>query len=138
MNEAIIILSATGAALFMATLARDGISPDLRAAVRTTLVVILGWGFAYCRYGLKVWSDLMWQVRLMLALSMLVTVLAWLFYLRASQKQTVSHAAAMDYANVGFAILFAALFLLKQTTAQSVLIGFFLLGGSLILAFGKR
>lgn len=138
MDKATVILSAAGAALFMVTLAKDGISPDLRAAVRTTLVVILGWGFACLRYGFKTWSDLIWQVRLMLTLSVLVIILAWFLHFRVSQKQVATRAATMDYANVGFAILFAILFLLQQTTEQSAFMGFILVCGSLILAFGKR
>ena len=138
MNEMMVILSATGAALFMVTLARDGVSPDLRAAVRTTLVVILGWSFACLRYGLKQWPDLAQSVRWMLALSAFAVVLAWLFYFHTRRNRTISGAALMDRINVGLAIIFAVLFLSQRTSGQSALIGFALVGGALALAFGSR
>jgi len=73
-----------------------------------------------------------------LALSALAVILAWLLYFRAIRGLTVSRVAAMDRINVGLAILFAALFLLQQTSAQSALIGFALVSGTLLLAFGSR
>jgi bacterial/archaeal transporter family protein len=138
MNETMVILSATGAASFMVTLARDGISPDLRTAVRTTLVVILGWAFACFRYGLKKWPDLVQPVRWILALSALAVVFAWLLYFHARRKRTISGAAMMDHVNVGFAVLFTVLFSSQQASTQSALIGFVLVGGVLVLAFGSR
>ena len=138
MNETMIILWATGVALFMATLNAQNVSPDLIAAVRTTIVIILGWSFACCRYGFRAWAELAWPMRYMLIFSAVAVVLAWLFYLRASHKQTVLRVAVMDRVNVGFAALFTALFLWQRTSMQSAVIGFGLVGGSLFLAFSKR
>jgi uncharacterized membrane protein len=138
MSEAMLVALAGAVALFMVTLVKAEFSPDLRAAIRTTIIVILGWSITCARYGLKTWANLAWQTRWMLALSALAVILAWLFYFRANRKQTASRLAAMDCVNVGLAILFAVLFLLQQATAQSVLIGFALVGGALFFVLGSR
>jgi len=138
MSEAMLVVLAGAVALFMATLVRAEFSPDLRAAIRTTIVAVLGWFFACARYGLKPWADLTWQTKWMLALSALAIILAWLFYFRATRTKTVSRVAAMDRVNIGLAALFVTLLLLQQMSAQSALIGVVLIGGTLVLAFGSR
>jgi uncharacterized membrane protein len=138
MSDAMLVALAGAVALFMVTLVRADFSADLRAAVRTTVIVTLGWSFACARYGLKTWANLAWQAQWMLALSVLAVILAWLLYIRASRKQTASGVAVMDCVNVGLAILFAVLFLLQQVSAQSALIGFALVGGALFFVLGSR
>ncbi len=138
MNSALGILLAASAAMFMVTLARAGASPDFRATIRTTLVVILAWAFAYARCGWKSWSDLSWQTQWMLPLSALVLVLAWLFHFRSKRTPPASPVATMDRFNVGFAIVFAVLFLSDKTMPQSPVIATMLIGGTLILALGQR
>jgi transporter family protein len=138
MNSALGILLASSVAMFMVTLARAGASPDFRAAIRTTLVVVLAWGFACARYGWKSWSDLPWQTQWMLPLSALVLVLAWLFHFRSRRTRTVSPGAMMDWINVGFATVFAVLFLSDKTMPQSPIIAIMLIGGTLVLALSQR
>ena len=133
-----LVALAGAVALFMVTLVKAEFSPDLRAAIRTTVIVALGWTFACARYGLKTWTNLAWQTRWMLALSVLAVILAWLLYIRASRKQAVPRAAVMDCVNVGLAILFAVLFLLQQASAQSALIGCALVGGALFFVLDSR
>ena len=138
MNETMLAALAGTVALFMVTLVRAGCSHDLRAAVRTTVIVVLGWCFACARYGLKSWANWTWQAQGMLALSALTVILAWLLYFRASRRQAVSRVAVMDRVNAGLAILFASLFLLQQPSTQSALIGIVLVGGALVFALGSR
>jgi transporter family protein len=138
MNSALGILLAASAAMFMVTLARAGVSSDFRAAIRTTLVVILAWGVAYARCGWKSWSDLTWQTQWMLPLSALVLVLAWRFHFRSRRTRTLSPVVTMDRVNVGFAIVFAVLFLSDKTMPQSPVIAIMLIGGTLVLALGQR
>ena len=138
MNEALLLTIAGAAALFMATLAKAECSSDLRAAIRTTLVVFLGWGVACVHFGFKSWSDWTWQAHGMLALSALAVILAWMLHFRATRTKTVSRVATMDRVNVGLAILFAALFLLQQMSPQSALVGVVLVGSALVLASGLR
>ncbi len=133
-----LVALAGAVALFMVTLVKAEFSPDLRAAIRTTVIVALGWSFAYARYGMKTWANLTWQTLWMLGISALAVILAWLFYCRASRKQTVPRVAVMDRVNAGLAILFAVLFLLQQVSAQSTLTGFALVGGALFFVLGSR
>jgi len=138
MSDAMLVALAGAVALFMVTLVKAEFSPDLRAAIRTTVIMALGWTLACARYGLKSWSDLTWQTQGMMALSALALILAWLLHFRARRARTVSRVAAMDRVNVALAALFAALFLLQQMSAQFVPIGVVLIGGALVLAFGSR
>jgi transporter family protein len=138
MNDALLILLAMSAAMFMLTLAKAGAPPDFRTAVRTTLVMVLAWGFAYAHYGWKPWSSLTWQTKWMLPLSALILILAWLFHFHTRRKKTASPVVTMDQINVGFAIVFAALFLSDKTMTQSPFIAIMLIGGALVLALGQR
>lgn len=133
-----IIFWGTGVTLFMATLSAQNVTSDLMAAVRTTIVVILAWSFVRCRYGFRTWPELTWPVRYMLMFSAVAVIIAWLLHLHAGRKQVFLTVAVMDHVNVGFAVVFTGLFLWQRTSMQSALIGFCPLGGSLILAFGKR
>lgn len=133
-----IILWAIGVALFMANLRAQNATPDLLAAVRTTIVVILGWSFACCRYGFQSWNGLTWPIRLILIVSALAVILAWLLHLLALRKSTASGSAVMDRINVGVAIVISLLFLWQQTSAQAATVGVSLVCGSLFIAFAKR
>jgi len=133
-----IILWATGVALFMASLNAQNTTADLLAAVRTTIVVILGWSFACHRFGFIPWSKMLWPLRLMLVISGLAVIFSWLLLLQTARKPTVSRSATMDRANVGFAVLMALLLLWQKSSTQSVMIGLSLVCGSVFLAFGKK
>ena len=138
MGETIIILWATAVALFMASLNAQNATPDLLAAIRTTIVVIMGWSFSCYRFGFIPWSKMLWPLRLMLVISGLAVILSWLLHLQAARKPPVSGTAVMDRANVGIAVLMALLLLWQQTSTQMAMIGFCLVCGTLFLAFGKR
>ena len=138
MNEILLIAIAAAVAFFMATLLKAGISPDFRAAARTTLVVLLGWCLAGARFGFKSWSGLAWPVRWMLVLSLLASLVAWWLYFRGRRARAIAPASISDRVNVGFAVLFAALFLLQQSSVQSLLIGLCLVSGAMFFAFGSR
>ncbi len=138
MTETTQMVIAAMVALSMVALARSRASADLRAAIRTTVVVILGWGLAYAHYELKSWSSLSWQVQGMFRISLLAVVCAWLCLFRAIRTRPVSPGAVADRVNVGFAAVFAALFLSQDFSAQSALLALTLVGGTVVLAFGSR
>lgn len=133
-----IILWATGVALFMASLNAQNATPDLLAAVRTTIVVVLGWSFACCRYGFRPWSGLTWPLRFMLIISVLAVILGWFLHWLAARKPIASGVPLMDRTNVALAVIITLLILWQQTSPQSGMIGFSLICGSLFIAFGKR
>ncbi len=131
------ILWATCVAFFMAILNAQGATPDLLAAVRTTTVVVLGWGFACCRYGFRTWSELSLPVRCMLISSALAVILAWLLNFQARGKRSAAQVAVMDRLNIGFAVLFTSLLLWQRASIPSVIIGLCIVCGSFFLAFVK-
>ncbi len=138
MTEPMLVIFSAIVALLMVTLLKAGASPELRAAIRTTLVVALGWGLACKRYGLKSLSDLSPQVLGMLLVSVIAVVFAWLFHFRAIRSKPALPGAVTDRANVGFSILFATLYLCQNFSAQSVVFAAILVGAALVLAFGSR
>ncbi len=133
----LVLLSATVAA-FMVSLLRHGAPAELRAAIRTTFVVILGWGLAYSRYGLKSWSDLSPTIIGMLLVSVMAVVFAWLFHFRAIHIRAPLSGTITDRVNVGFAVSFSTLFLCHDFSARAALLAAMLIGGAFVLAFGSR
>lgn len=138
MTEPLLVLLSTIVALFMVALLRAGFSPELRAAIRTTLIVGIGWGLAYAHYGLESWSNLSPQLLGMLLVSVMAVVFAWLFHFRTTQIRSDLPGAVTDRVNVVLAVLFATLFLCRSITTQSALLAAILVGGALMLAFGSR
>lgn len=138
MTEPMAILLSATVAFFMVALASSGVSADLRAAIRTTVVVVLGWGFACAHYGLKSGSSLSWQGQGMFMASLLAVVVAWLFHFRPIQVRSVSPGLVIDRVNVAFALVIAALFVSGNVSAQSMLMALILVVGAAVLAFGPR
>jgi uncharacterized membrane protein len=137
MNETTQLLVAAVAAIFMVALIKAGVSVELRAAIRTTVVVGLGWGVAYNRHGPTAWSNLSWQEQGMLIISALAVLSSWRFHFRAIRARSVPPAAVTDRVNVGFALLFALLVVSGNVSEQSLLLAIVLICGTLILAFGR-
>ena len=138
MTEPMAILLSATVAFFMVALAKADVSADLRAAIRTTVVVVLGWSLAYAQNGLKSWSSLSWQRQGMFLASLLAVVVAWLFYFRPIQVRSASPGSVIDRVNVAFAVVIAALFVSGNVSAQSMLMALFLVVGAAVLAFGSR
>lgn len=104
MIEPLLVLLSAVVALFMVALLRSGAPAELRAAIRTTLVVALGWILAYSHYGLKSWSVLSPSVFGMLLVSAMAVILAWLFHFRVICIRPALTGAVTDRVNVGFAV----------------------------------
>lgn len=139
MNETFIVLLAASIATFMVIIVRIGVSPNLRSAIRTTLVVFVGWGTAISRHGMMNWANLSWQVQGMLLISILAILLAWLCYFRAIQTNPSTSVPEIDRVNVGLATLFAVLYLSKYSDLpQSFLVACLLISSALVLALARR
>ena len=138
MPESTLILLSAAVAAFMVTLVRAGFPASLRAAIRTTVIVVIGWGLACAHYRLNIWSHLSLPVSGMLVVSALAVVFAWLFHFRAVETHSVSHGTRTDRFNVGFAVAFAVLLILNNIAVQSVFLGIILVGGAAVLAFASR
>ena len=138
MTATLSILLAVVAALFMAKLARSGASANLRAAVRTTVVLVMGWSLACVAERPIVPHELPRRVWLMLALSVLAVALAWLLYLRGMRSPDSPPVALADRVNVIIAVLFAGLWL-SGDSAPNIKLGVLLLiVGAVILAWNRN
>lgn len=112
MSELGLVLLAAWLAVGMAFLVRAGASPSLRAAIRTTLVLGLAWGFAYFRERPAAMSALSWRVWLMVALSGFAVGLAWSLHFRGCKSAEICSGALADKINVFIAAAFALLLFL--------------------------
>ncbi|MBI3851566.1 MAG: EamA family transporter [Verrucomicrobia bacterium] len=123
---------------FMAMMVRAGISPNLRVAIRTTLILALVWIFAYANQKPISLLALSWSVRCMVVLSGLAIALAWFFHFRGLRQPETPSVAPMDRINVLFAALFAVLLLYGPSAQRFGLGALLLVSGALILSWNRN
>jgi|SRR5579859_2237565 len=133
MNETALVVLAAAVAAGMASLIRAGASASLRAAIRTSVVLFLGWLLAYRAYGPLSWSSLGARIRLMLAFSAIAFGLAWGLYFRDTRLAKPSLMAAVDRINVFIAAGFAILLILGSAP-QRYAFAVMLVSGAIVLA----
>jgi uncharacterized membrane protein len=138
MSEMGLVLLAAWVAAGMALLVRAGASPSLRAAIRTTLVLGLAWGFGYFRERPAAMSAFSWRVWLMLALSGFAVGLAWSLHLRGGKSAEASSIAPADRINVFIAAVLALLLLLGPSGERYGGAALMLIAGTAILAWNRR
>lgn len=132
MNELIIILIALGLAVSMVMLAKTGADPSLRSAVRTTMILILAWGFAWTSYSRTSSAGISPRTKILLILSVVVLVVAWALWARDRRRPTLG-TPLMDRLNVAFSGVFAAVLLAGRNDLGAWLTGFFMVLGAYIL-----
>ena len=135
MNQWTIVLIAASIAGCMALMVRAGVSSSLRAAVRTTAVLVLVWSLAASNasFSLRAFP---WRIWLMLALSVFAIVAAWWFHLLNGTAE--SSPAMADRLNVPIAIGFALLLLSDPALRSRGWSALLLVGGAMILARKQR
>ena len=133
MNDTIVVLFAASIAAAMALLVRDGASPSLRAAIRTSAVLLLGWSLAYRAHRPIPWLSLTWRVWLMFAISFLAVGLAWGLHFRDTRLAEPSPVALADRINVFIAVACAVLLILGSSPQRYVL-AVLLVSGAVVLA----
>jgi len=138
MSDLGLILLAAWVATGMAILVRAGASPSLRAAIRTTFVLGLVWGFAYFRERSVSMSTLSWRVWLMLALSGFAIGLAWSLHFRGRKSAEPCSVALADKINVFIAAAFALLLFLGPSGQRYGVAALMLIAGAAILAWNRR
>jgi uncharacterized membrane protein len=120
-------------ALAMALLIRSGVTPSLRAAIRTTAVVVLGWILGYSAAPPNSIANLPFRVWVMLALSVLAIGVAWWLHYREPQVAESAGPALADRINVFFAAAFALILFLGPAADHHRLDGLLLIVGAFIL-----
>ena len=138
MKDTGIVMLAVVVAGSMALLLRAGASPSLRAAIRTTVVVVLGWSLAYSAERSVSLADLSWRIWLMLALSVLAIGVAWGLHFIQSKQAALAGAATADRINVLFAAAFAVLLFFGPSGGRFGIAGLSLVAGALILAWNRN
>jgi transporter family protein len=136
MSEFNLVLFAASIAAGMALLVRGPASPSLRAAIRTTIVLLLAWSLAYRANSPISWPDLSWRLWLMLALSVFASVLAWTLYFRELSARAPAPVARADKINVFIAAAFAILLILGSSP-QRYAFALSLISGATILALRR-
>jgi transporter family protein len=138
MNETALVLIATGCAGAMVMLVRAGASADLRAAVRTTMILLVGWSVALATYPTRSLHSLSMQTWIFLILSCLAIAVLWTTYIRRARQPAAGSTLSIDQLNVGFAILFAVTLFGTRPTSQSGLGALAIVAGAVILASKQK
>ena len=130
------LLSALFAAAtaILAKLGVEGIDANLATAIRTTVVVLFTWLFAYGARQPNTFHLLSTRTWLFLVLSGFATGLSWLCYFRALQVGPASRVAPIDKLSVALVILFGALFLGEKLTWGKAVGGTLMVAGAIAVA----
>jgi uncharacterized membrane protein len=136
MSELVMVLVAAGCAVAMLLLAQAGADPNLRSAVRTSLILAVAWGFAWTSHSRNLPATLQPRTQVLVALSVVVLALAWMLWFRARRRPT-SGPAPMDRLNVVFAGAFAAVLFAGRNDSLAWITGFLMVLGAFILSRGR-
>jgi len=134
MNQTALAFVAAGCSGAMVILLRIGASADLRAAVRTTMVLLVGWSFALASHPPASWHSLSKQTWILLILACLGIAASWTWYVRRARYSATESTLTIDQLNLGFAILFALALFGAEPTSHSALGALAIVVGAIILA----
>lgn len=123
-----------GATAVLAKVGVSGVDSNLATAIRTFVILVFTWCFAYATAQPAALRNLTSRTWLFLILSGLATGLSWLCYFRALQLGEASRVAPVDKLSVAFVILFSALFLGERLTLVRGAGGLLIMAGAIILA----
>ena len=130
------LLSALFAA-FTAILAKLGVEqldPNVATAIRTSVVVVFTWIFAFVFRQPGSFAVTTHKAWLFLILSGLGTGLSWLCYFRAFQLGPASRVAPIDKLSVALVILLSVFFLGERLTAGKIIGGALIVAGAITIA----
>jgi transporter family protein len=130
------LLSAVFAACtaILAKLGVEGIDANVATAIRTSVVVVFTWLFAWFARQPGSFDISTRKTWLFLVLSGLATGLSWLCYFRALQAGPASRVAPIDKLSVALVILFSAVFLGEKLTPAKGIGGVLIVAGAIIIA----
>lgn len=130
------LLSALFAAAtaILAKLGVEGIDANLATAIRTTVVVLFTWLFAYGARQPGTFHVLSTKTWLFLVLSGLATGLSWLCYFRALQLGPASRVAPIDKLSVALVVVFGVVILGEKLTWGKAIGGALIVAGAIAIA----
>jgi hypothetical protein len=138
MSESSLTIVAAGAALFMVILVRAGLNREMRAAVRTTLVLVLAWAFAYSAGNRASISAVSWTVKAMLALSIVDLAVIWIIALRSKCIPNEQRRNLIDRINIGFAVAFGSLLIARGPFRDAVINAVVIIAAAIVLALNRK
>ncbi|MBW4890817.1 EamA family transporter [Mucilaginibacter sp. HMF5004] len=129
------LLSAFFAALtaIFAKIGIKNVDTDLATAIRTVIILVLGWAFVFFKGSAGSIGSLTKQNWIFLLLSGCATGLSWIFYFKALQLGEVSQVAPVDKLSVAIAIVLAVIFLHEPVTWKSAIGALMIIGGTFVL-----
>ena len=131
------LLSAFFAAL-TAILAKKGIEnidSDLATAIRTVVILMMAWIFAYAKGSISSIDKLSGKNWMFIILSGVATGLSWIFYFKALQVGKVSQVAPVDKLSLALTIMLSVLFLGESLTWQTAAGSLLIIAGVFVLIF---
>lgn len=130
------ILSAVFAALtsILAKVGIENVNSNLATAIRTIVVLILAWGIVFITGSFKGIKNISNTSMVFLILSGLSTGISWLFYYKAIQIGQVTKVIAIDKLSIIITVVLAFLILNEDLTVKSILGGFLIFIGTLLMA----
>lgn len=121
-----------GVTAICAKIGVEKVDSNLATAIRTTVILVIAWGFAFAPKVMV--SEISRRTWLFLILSGVATGFSWLCYFRALQLGEASRVAPVDKLSVLFAIVLAGIFLHERLTWHHWLGGGMILFGAVVLA----
>ena len=128
------ILIATSCAGAKVLLVRAEANADIRSAVRTTLVLVVGWSAAVANHPPVSLAELSGLTWFLMILSLVTVVTDWTVIVRQSREPIKGSSFSINQLNIGFASLFALTLLIAQPTSRTALGAFVIVAAAVLLA----
>ena len=129
------LLSAVFAALtsILAKVGINGVNSNLATAIRTVVVVLMGWGMVFLTKGQGGITEISKKSWIFLILSGLATGASWLCYYRALQMGSASKVVPIDKLSVVITLVLAFIFLKEDFTYKSAIGSVLITAGTLFM-----
>ncbi len=131
------LLSAVFAALtsIFAKIGIENVNSNLATAIRTVVVLVMGWGIVLMTGKLNQLPDISSKSWIFLILSGLATGLSWLCYFYALQIGEASKVVPVDKFSVVITMVMAFFILGETVTVKTIIGGILITLGTLVLIF---
>jgi len=138
MNESDITIIAAGAALLMVAFIKVGVNAEMRAALRTSLVLALAWTIACTSRKPISISAMPWSVVAMFVLSIVNLAVIWPVAIRAQIDVNGQSKGLIDRINVGFAVAFGILLIARGPFREAAINALMIFAAAFVLALKRN
>ena len=127
----------TSLATILGKIGIKDINPNLGTMLRTIIILVIIWGVIFVKKEYKDMNELNKKNILFIVLSGLSTGLSWLFYFMALKEGEASIVFPIEKLSAAVAILISVMFLKEKLDKKSKLGFCLIIGGTLLLIFGR-